>query len=323
MIQEDTLRKTGVVNHSGEFTLRIDARESEHDRAIAERFQFGLALARHTETGADSQDVVWNSRTPAISTSVQMLEVPAAAELSHELELINRASGWAFQNPNGVDLIRAVNALQRLGKEPALATLERYLELTSTFGYFGETDIVFWIIRVLFEPIRLGDRIPPPMIAVYLDGGLPEAAQWPLDPMAVLGDVPFMLGGRIDMGGAPEQPSSHINWARRHGVIRDEALRPTMNPLLAAEAILSSPQFQQLGEYAREEATEQLRAQAYAMVGKLLEPTGAEARSELEEVIHPFDELEAEIEWRARVEESAALGIKWDAKREAFVARGG
>src|SRR5262249_45767503 len=162
----------------------------------------------------------------------------------------NRASGWPFSNPNGVELIRAVNALQPLGKERALAVLEKYVELTQGggyFSYFSDREIVFWIIRLLFEPIRLDDRIPSPAIRVFLsDRQFPEAMKWPLNPMAVFGDVPFMVGHRIGSSGHPEEPSSHIRWARLHGVIRDDPLVPTANPLGAAEAILGSRRFKAL-----------------------------------------------------------------------------
>jgi hypothetical protein len=209
-----------------------------------------------------------------------------------------------------VALIRAVNALQRLGKVRALETLTKYAELA---GNFDDGEIVFWIIHALFEPIRVGDRIPGPMIAVWLDEeALPEAAKWPLNPIAVVNDVPFMLGRQIALGGVPEPPSMHIEWARRHGVVRDQPLWPDVNPLLAAETILGSQQFQQLDEIARDEATRLVRAQAYAMVAGLLPAVPMDAQHDLDD----------EVQWRSRVEESAAREIHWDAETEQFVVKG-
>ena len=190
MNQADTLHNTDVVSPSGEFEVQIDMRETQHDRTLQQSFQFGVALAGHEDTAKNRNRVVWSSRAPAIPATVQMLDVPAAAKLSRELGLINRASGWPYSNPNGVVVIQAVNALQRLGKQRALAILEEYVELTNTFDYHFEQEIVFWIVRVLFEPIRLDDRIPSPMIAVSLD----KSANWPLNPMAIVDDIPFMLG---------------------------------------------------------------------------------------------------------------------------------
>lgn len=312
MNQVDTLDDTTLVSTAGEFAAVIDVRKTQHDRTLPEPFQFGLALAQHTITSKSNQQVVWDSKAPAMAATVQMQTVPAAGRLSRELELINRASGWPFQHPNGVDLIRAVNALQRLGKERALATLEEYAEMTSGIGYFEEQEIVFWIVRTLFEPIRLDDRIPRPLIAVWLDDEeLPPSARWPLNPMAVVDDVPFMLGHQVGMGGVPEPPAWQIEWARRHGVVRDAPLKPAMSPLLAAEVILGSHQFRQLDEYARDEATRSVRAQAYAMAAGLLPPITTER----------LDDTEEEIQWRNLVEESAVQEIRWDAGREEFVGK--
>jgi len=273
--------------------LRIDARKTQHDRARPQVFQFGLALADHTKTGDASELVTWSSRTPAIPATVQMLPVPAAAELPRELQLINRASGWPFSNPNSVALIRAVNALQRLGKAKALATLEKYVKLTDTFGYIDDQEVVFWIIRVLFEPIRLDDRIPNPAIAVCLvDRDSADAANWPLDPMAVVDDIPFMVGERIGGSGMPEPPSAHVEWARRHGVVRDEPLKPTTNPILVAEAILRSQRFKQLADDLRGQARHLIRSQALAMLDGIVPPTATK---------HDNDATK-EQQWNALVE---------------------
>jgi hypothetical protein len=305
MDQSDTLSKTAVVSPAGEFEVRIDMRKTQQDRTRPQPFQFGLALAEHTELAEKRQRIVWTSHAPAIAATVRMLDIPAAAKLSRELDLINRASGWPFSNPNGVDLIRAVNALQRLGKQQALATLEEYVEATNSYDYSGEQDIVFWIIRCLFEPIRLDERIPIPAIAVHLE----ESANWPLNPIAIVDDIPFMIGMQIGMGGAPEPPSAQIKWARRHGVVRDRPLKPTANPLLAARAILGSQAFLQLDRSSRTEATRLLRLQAMSMVADALPP---------ELTRHDEHTIERR-QWRALIQDAQARPIRWDVDREQFV----
>lgn len=329
MNQADTLHEIAAVDKSGAFELKFDMRKAKYDRNRNQSFQLGLALAEHSSTGKHHQTIVWSSRNPAIPATVRMSLVPAAPELSHELALINRASGWPFSNPNGVELIRAVNGLLPLGKEQALATLERYVELTSDFGYHDDKEIVFWIIRLLFEPIRLGDRIPSPMIAVFFDAKDPQGRMnWPLSPMDIIDDVPFMLGRQIAMGGQPEHPSSHIRWARRHGVIRDLPLVPSANPLSAAEAILSSPRFKQLDDFSRNDATNSIRGQALAMVKGIIEPIDEPDREDDPEVGEdnaPVEEPEVVVdphadEWKARLQQATKLKIRWDSKREAFVA---
>ena len=305
MNRADALSQTAVVSPMGEFAVRIDLREAQHDRTRRQSFQFGLALAQHNLNAENRQHLVWDSHTPVIPATVQMLDIPAAAELSHELDLINRASGWPFSNPNGVSLVRAVNALQRLGKQQALAILEEYVKLTSVSGYHDEHQIVFWIIRVLFEPIRLDERIPSPMIAVHLE----KSPNWPLNPIAIVDDIPFMIGHPIGMGGMPEPPAAHIEWARRHGVIRDQPLKPTASPVLAARVILGSQAFLQLDSFSRNQATRLLRLQAVSMVEGALPP----------DLTRHDDGTVERRQWRALIQDAQTRPIRWDAEREAFV----
>jgi hypothetical protein len=310
MDQADTLHATAITSHDGSFEARVDMRESKRDRSQAQMFQFGVALAEQSGDDKSKQELVWSSRTPVLPSSIEMLTVPAAPELSRELALIDRASGWPFSNPNGLDLIHAVNALQALGKDRALAVLEQYLTLTQEPRQWSDQEIVFWIVRLLFEPVRLGDRIPRPGIAVFVDDReVPEAMKWPLNPMAVEGDVPFMVGHRIGMAGMPEHPSSHIHWARLHGVLRDQPLIPTENPLSAAEAILKSRRFKALEEHSRREGTQAIRSQALAMVEGLVEPVGERNRIDINDA-----------QWKSRLEAAAEADLQWDAQREEFVA---
>ena len=261
MNEKDTLSGTAIVDSVGMFVFRIDLRKSPKDRTQAQPFQFGLALAQHTGDN-ESQHVVWNSKTPVIPNSVKALHIPAAPKLSHELDLINRASGWPFSNPNGVVLIRVVNALQRLGKEKTLTILEEYVELTDTANYREEQEIVFWIIRTLFEPIRAEDQIPVPKIAVYFA----ESENGAMDPITIVDDIPFMLGRQIGLGGVPEHPLAHVKWARLHGDVRKQPLKPSANPLEAAKTVLNRKPFQQLSDFWRPRAIDSVRSQALGMV---------------------------------------------------------
>jgi hypothetical protein len=309
MNQADTLDNTAVTSPTGTFEARVDLREAKQDRGRVQSFQFGAALAKHNVRSKTDQTVVWNSRSPAIPSSVQMLSIPAAPPLSRELLAINNASQWPFKKPNGVELIRAVNALQPLGKERALKVLEEYLDLTRGGGYWSDEEIVFWIIRLLFEPIQASDRIPSPAIAVFLDDReLPDAMKWPLSPMALQDDVPFMLGRQIGMGGHPEHPSSHIDWARLHGVIRKQPLAPTADPLAAAEAILQSRRFKALDKPSRDQATRAIRSQALAMATDLVQPKDGRK---------PVDDEQ----WNSRLKKAAEDRIQWDAKSEQFAKR--
>jgi hypothetical protein len=317
MSEIDAVGETAVTSPTGKFHVGFDLRKTKYDRVHVKSFQFGVAMAKHIVNNKTSHEVVWNSRTPAIPATVQMLSVPAAPALSRELQLINRASRWPFSNPNGVELIRAVNALQPLGKERALTVLQKYAELTRSFDYGSDQEIVFWIIRLLFKPIRPEDRIPPPATGVSLDERplrlerrpFVEELNWPLNPLAVSADVPFMVGTRVGAGsGQSELPSTYIDWARLHGVIRDGPLVPTANPVAAAETILESYKFMGLDDFSRAEATKAIRLQASAMVEGLLQPIRA-------------SEAARNDRWRALLRVAEERGIHWDAKGEQFVTR--
>jgi hypothetical protein len=308
MNSADTEGATVVVSPSGKFHVRFDLRDTKYRKGRAQTFQFGLALAQHTIHSKTSQNVVWSTRAPAIPATVQMLVIPAGRELSRELELLNNASRWPFGDRNGANLIRAVNALRLLGKERALAVLEEYAAISRKFDDYREWDVVFSVVRLLFEPIRLGDRIPVPGVAVHLvQRDSPKALAWPLNPMTVSRDVPFMAGHQINRGGGmPEDPAVHIRWARLHGVIRDDPLIPKSNPLAAAEAILDGESFKALDNFTRNEVTKAVRSQAVAMVEGLLQTVRA-----------PEDV--DDDQWKAALKAAADRGIRWDVKREQFV----
>ena len=83
--------------------------------------------------------------------------------------LLNQVSVMGFEDYNPTYVIRAVNALQPLGKEKALEQIESYLEgCGAKKDYYG----LFWVLRVLFEvpgergfpPVCIGQPdIPPPV----------------------------------------------------------------------------------------------------------------------------------------------------------------
>ena len=311
MNQADTVHSNAVLKQSGKFQLRIDLRKATQDRKLARTYQFGIALARHIDSTDTRQKIVWNSRAPAIPATIAMLHIPAAAELSHAIGLVNHASGWPFRNPDGTDLIRAVNALQQLGKDKAIAELEKYIELTSGPDYHSESEIVFWIARVLFPP-EPGELLQRPAIGVFLDDrDAADSDKWPLNPMAVVNDIPFMLGHQISTSGRPAHPSSVIKFAKNHGILREKALAPTTDPLTAAEFLFADDKFKVLDEYSRKEATRLIRSQALTMAGIALQ------KGFLGPVSF-YDELD-DRNWKAVIAKTARRQISWDKKLEQFV----
>ena len=325
---------------SGRFEVWFDLREMQSDRHAEQAFQFGLAFGRHEETELPKQfgfkqsqrvktelgeKITWSSRTPVIPSTVKMIQIPAAPEISRELELINRVNPWFFQLSNhkqyqstGVDLIRAVNAIRQLGKEKGLGTLEEFLKLLGGENYFGDRhNTVVWIIQLAFESDPSKEKIPFPDVRdclIHRDS--PERQSWPLDPIELSDDVPFKVTGFI-VGGkmALNYSKPHLAWAHENGVIRDGQLIPSSDPLVAAQAILLSPKFQQLEESAQREVAQWIPGQAMSMVPDLVEQFRKTRPIKLGDVI------DYEAEWVALLEYSKQFEITWDQQNENFVVR--
>ncbi|MDB5390479.1 MAG: hypothetical protein JWM11_6125, partial [Planctomycetaceae bacterium] len=313
---ETTVGLFGRVKKDGTFVFALKLSQILCRRDEEQAYQIGIALAEHSGT-VDEQKITWKQETPVLPATIRMLKLPAAPPITRELALINDARTWEHSFSNSEKVIRAVNALRPLGKEKALQTLETYLVLSENGGESRDEEIVFWIIRLLFEPIRLNDRIPPPGIAVaFLDPQSPALPLWPIGPLELVHDIPFMLGTRCGMGGLPEQPTSQIEWVRRFGVVRDKPLTPTKDPLTSAEELITSDRFKNLfqGEDAkddRDRKVREIRSQALDMVGDFLKPFPEDIDDE--EVLSKI--------WNTRLAEAVELQITWDERTQRFVSK--
>ncbi len=339
--QKQASYETGfTLDRSGTFEVWFDFREMQSDRHLEHAYQFGLALGRHEETELPNQfdfkqsqhekrdlgeKIRWSSRTPVIPSTVKMLEVPVAPEISRELELINHVNPWFFHFSNqkqyqstGVDLIRAVNAVRRLGKEKGLATLEEFLKLCGGENYFGDRhNTVVWIIQLAFESDPSKEKIPFPDVRdclIHRDS--PERQSWPLDPIELSDDVPFKVTGFI-VGGkmALNYSKPHLAWAHDNGVIRDGQLIPSSDPLTAAQAIFLSAKFKRLSESTQREVAQWIPDQAMRMVPDLVEQFRKTRTNK------PGDVIDDDAEWAAFLEYSKQFDISWDQQAKNFIVR--
>jgi hypothetical protein len=313
----DTESELTIARPSGEFVACVDLRDMERDREHERQYQFGLALGAHSSPEIGTEEIRRNWRDRPIPDSVQMLSVPAAPELAHELDLINQASQWQGQDGRTEHLIHAVNALHALGKEQALARMREYIVMTQTppieWWYFDERPVVAWIATLLFEPIEHETLLPPLFGGGYAEDDSAYYENWPQFPWAVVHDVPFQIQFFDELGEQGYEIPLHLDWVERHCVLREEPLQPSVNPLVAAEIILSSPQVSALEGFDREQVESALRDQAMSMVEGLLPPIEFPRGS-----FGGWD-TEAQIQWHDRVEQSIELGITWDEERQEFV----
>lgn len=265
VIDKSTLSEPATLRNDGTFAVEFNLRKISSDTGSIKQLQIGATLAKTQPVVRGRQSLTRTSKDRLLVDSTREIAIPDSNTVPHELRLIDHACQWPFEDEDGAKLIRAVNALHALGKDQALDSMRVYLKHTSD-SFNDEDQIVFWILRSLFEPVDLEERSFRPMIFVALYVNPKTQPQyWPWDPMDVVDQVPFMLGGQIGGGGAPESPESHLNWFKKHGLLRDRPLHPVTNPLIAAESLLTSKKFQTIEDSRFE--MHFVRRQALAMVG--------------------------------------------------------
>ena len=159
-------------------------------------------------------------------------------ELRHLLGVLADVPSYGaglHYNPRKV--IKAVNVLQPLGKERALAAVGEFLRVS--YWHDNGRDGVFLVLRTLFDVPDDPGFMPP------MPGYPPRPDQklLPRFPIAIEGDIPLLVGTGSAFGGLPEQPESHLKYFRAHGKLRDRPLSPTTTPFKALEEFARSPRW--------------------------------------------------------------------------------
>lgn len=148
-------------------------------------------------------------------------------------------STWRY-NPRKV--IQAVNLLQPLGKKKSLAVIDEYLRVASSWDDDGREG-VFLVLRTLFDvPPDLG-HMPPMMVGAPSVSNHKDLKLLPRFPIALEGDIPFLLSEGFNLGGQAEQPESHVAYFREHGIMRAKPLMPSDQPFAVLEAFATSPRW--------------------------------------------------------------------------------
>lgn len=167
-------------------------------------------------------------------------------ELRRILRLLHAADATldaAKFNPSHT--IRAVNALQPLGKQIGVEVLWEYCRLNPD----DDNNGLFATMRTVFEipgdvPPQQGDYEGPRV--VYPDYFRPPAlgspSFWPKDlkrfprfPVVVIDDIPLTLVNGYTLGGVPESASYHLEILAKEGGWRRQPLRPSDDPAAAIE----------------------------------------------------------------------------------------
>jgi hypothetical protein len=208
-------------------------------------------------------------------------------------------------------LIRAVNSLQALGREKALNALWAYdrlargLTLEERAKYQVDEYRILPIVRLLFErstgPFRLGDG----------DVAALDSDAWPLFPLALVQDVPFMMVSGYMLAGRPQRASEHL--AQNLGPLR-APLAPRVTPLEAADELIGSAAWKSLRLGPGNEGRKrwQVRRQALRTVGAVFAPRPEETTNDC--CVDP-----TEPQWRATVARAASSGLMWSPELQDFI----
>ena len=160
---------------------------------------------------------------------------PASMFAEEELRSILRVldetpsynNGWGY-NPRSV--IRAVNTMQPLGKEKALAAVAEYLRVSSVSFDAPGVDGMFLVLRTLFEIPTPPGHMPVMHVGQPSPMGPEDLTKIPRFPIYIQDDIPFLMVSGYSGFGQPEAPESHLNYFREHGAFRSLPLVPPSNP---------------------------------------------------------------------------------------------
>jgi hypothetical protein len=300
-----------VARKDGTFTASFDLEEIPRPVGSHGKHQIGAVLGLHK-----GHEVFYEAKAPLLADSVAMLALPGPPKLSPTLALINAASQWPDRAPEPAAIIKAVNRLHSLGKRQALDALREYVKLApDRFNpaeefepaniEHGNHNVAFWIVRLLFEPAQAGTRIPKPLLGAPVPSpDQNDMKLWPLFPIELVDDVPFMIPDGWNLGGRPEHPESHLEWAERYGVLREGPLHPADDPLGAADRLLSLPKSQRL-----DRLTDAIHRQAWQLVAHLL-PVDAGPDEEYESF--------SPAKWTILRKLATRRKVHWDEKSQAY-----
>jgi len=236
-------------------------------------------------------------------------------ELRRLLRIIDKAPG--YDSAYGYDprrIVQAVNALQPLGKEKALAALGEYLRVASRFHDSGREG-VFLILRCLFD-VPADPGFMPHMYCGAPSMSPPEdPKKAPRFPIVIQGDVPLLLITGYNLAGHPEQPESHLEYFRKHGQVRKQPLVPTDDPLALLKEVTDVDWIRKTarGEYDK-----------LLVANQLLNMIDSVHRMEpVRHGIKFWVKDDVEKHWKEIQDKVAKLDIRWSRDQQCYVFKDG
>ncbi|MFO1020205.1 MAG: hypothetical protein U0903_05855 [Planctomycetales bacterium] len=217
------------------------------------------------------------------------------------------------ENYNPLYVIRAVNLLQPLGKEEALAIIDEFMRVGD--NSILRADGLNFVMRTLFEVPADPEELPP--IDLWKPPETPaERKLNPRYPIAIEGDIPFLLhrppvwitGPRANAAIGP------LAYYRKHGTIRSRPLVPSDHPFRVLEEYAKSARwyYNNNGDFDRrcDNGRDSLAEQILALM-----TTVYQVERDREGDLPYFDDLKKQ---EVRLAEASKLQIRWDSSRNQF-----
>jgi hypothetical protein len=220
-------------------------------------------------------------------------------------------SAWEY-NPRKV--IRAVNLLQPLGKEKALAAIDEFLRVTSGWHDQGR-DGVFLVLRTLFDVPDDPGYMPRMGVGAPSPEEPKDQKLLPRFPIALEGDIPLLVVEGYMLGGAPEHPRSHVDYFRIKGRVRAKPLAPSDQPFKELEKFAKSPRWIYDGS---DRFHDEKRGRQFLgeQLLRLMDTVYRVEQGDFGELLR-FDDNE-EARGKKVVEGALNLKIRWDSKTQKY-----
>jgi hypothetical protein len=235
-------------------------------------------------------------------------------ELRDLLRLIDEAlrANGNFYNPRTI--IRIVNRLQPLGKEKALAVIDEYLRVASTWHSDARDEGLFVVLRLLFDLpgdrgylARMGRGYPAPW------GELKDPRDISRFAILLVDDVPLVLEGAFGRSGARERVETHVQYFRKRGQLRTSPLAPTNRPLAILDHLPDPVEkLYSDSKWRRSQKDDMLRKQLYRLIYSVYRKKGL-AITEDGVSYSGYDRDKPT--WKEACAAVDKLGVRWDAKK--------
>lgn len=269
--------------------------------------------------------VIWNGKQP--EEGIRSLEIVGFPDLQPRippeyfdvLQAVHHSpsvgNSWSFDL---VLLLRAVNALGTLGGG-ARSALRAYSDLAHHLSFEEQRKYAVDEYR-LIPILQIHSKNPSRFGLGNAGVSDPGSETWPLFPMTLEGDVPFLVVREYTRMGQPEDVRRRLGAEFQ---LRPVPLAPVSDPVEAAEVLLQSPRWAALlgaSDRSNPSLTERGARDLKMMVrGQALEALAPLYRPPADESPKNCCEDPSETRWRQVVQEVRSLGIRWDPGRQDFV----